>query len=227
MGDVMFAAAGEAPSRFLNAFGEIRPYALNSLDKGERPSLVDTTKAFGDLLSITSTWRNAEKAIYLAEYQLSLNKRGDTTAEGEFSRGDIAMQALGMTPSRIGRVYELKAYQRNLKHHRQNVTTSVVKVMFDYSREIKTADTESHRNEITAKYNNMQTILLSSLRSEEDRRLVMEGVQRKLTDESLESKGVNKHIESFTDGRLADLHTIQADLNARGILQFPEPNKGE
>ena len=222
MSEKFFAAFGQVPSRFYEAYGKIKPYALYAAKEREFPAASDIVTAVRNLASVTSTWRNAEKAVFMREFDMLTDRNGYPTVQKDFNLSTEVMAALGFQPSDVGRIFDMQKLIDDNRAHRTTITNSIVQIMFDYSREVKTASSPEEEKALIEKFSNMQAILMQSLRTPRDQQLVVEAVQTKLSSGSRESKTIKNFILEFNDGRVADIHTTHASLVARGILQVTD-----
>lgn len=230
LGETMFGAFGQVPLRFFKAYNEIKPYAIAHLETGTVPDIATVTKAGSALAKVTSTWNNAQKGIFMQEFNMiqdSRNKPVTKPGEVGLSTGTIVSQMFGFSPSISGRIRDMDSLNKDIEEHRSNVANTIVQTMWDYSKEVDTADSEEERQRIVDKYASVQQVMLGSLRTPRDKRLVREQVQRILTSKSKRSKTVKKFLENFNDGRVADIHTLHASFISRGLLQALGPQEGE
>lgn len=231
LSEKIFGAFGQVPLRFYQAYKKIQPYAMYHLETLTFPDAGTLTRAVGNLASVTSTWNNIEKGIFMREFNMLKDRNGypvTKPGEVEFSLGTQVGQMLGFQPSVSGRIFDMDNLSKSVKEHRATVANSIVQVMWDYSREVETAKNETHEAEIIQKYSEMQAILLQSLRTPRDVQLVTEAVVNKMTAKSKRSKAIRAFLEEFNDGRVADVNSIHAGFVSRGILQTVGPdNSGE
>jgi hypothetical protein len=227
MAEKIFGAFGQVPLRFYQAYKNMKPYAMYHLKEHSFPDSSTLLRGVRNLASVTSTWNNAEKAIFMREFEMLKDRNGypvTSPGEVEFSLGTEVAQALGFAPSVTGRIFDMSALVKDSKLHRQTVTNAVVQTMWDYSQEIKTAQTDAQEDEIINKFSEMQAVLLQNLRTPRDVDLVVQAVQAKLSADSKLSKGINTFLQEFNDGRVADIHQTHSNLVTRGLLQTVGPS---
>ena len=159
----------------------------------------------------------------MREFDLLKDRNNYPVAQEDFNLSTEVAAALGFQPSIIGEIIDMERMVKQNREHRTTVTNSIINVMWDYSREIDTAETESEEAAIIEKFAGMQSILLQSLRTPRDVDLVVEAVATKLTAESRQSRAINNFLKEFNDGRVADIHTLYSNFVSRGLLQAVGP----
>ena len=220
--EALQGAFGQIPLRFFNAYDNIKPMVLYALQSKKFPSQADWLKAVGNLASITSTWNNFYKGLFMQRQNMLIDTKGaaiTNPGEIELSLGTEVAQMLGFAPSEIGRIFEMESMIKQNKEHRANMTNSIVQVMWDFTREVKTANNETERAEIINKYADMQAILLQTLPTYRDKSLVITAVESRMTDGSKRSKVIKAYLEEFNNGQIANLETLRSQSQARALLQ--------
>lgn len=230
----IFGAFGTVPHRFFQSYGELKPLAMEVLASKRFIDSGDVLRAVRELAKVTSTWNNAEKAIFMRQFDKIIDSRGELISEGPdpdkpgFSLGTKIGVLIGFQPSETARVRDLVVMNRDLQDHRNTITNSLVNSFWDYSNEIVLASTENERQEITDKYERSHAILVKSLRTPRDRRLVTEALLKRITKgTSKKERESLKYLQNFNDGRLAGLETIYSSFAAKGIIQTGALDKGE
>jgi len=226
-GEAMLGAFGQVPTRFFNAYTRLKPLMLHSITEAELPTGSELAVTLQELTSILSSMNSAQKAIFMHNRDQILDKRNNVIAEKDFNLATEILVGMGFQPSSVARTYEMDAMVKNAREHRSAVTSSIVMVMNSMSREIDGVIGTEKEAEVIDKYVKMQAYLLSNLKTDRDRDLVIKAVKGKLTSDSKETKAVRAMLQEFNDGRVADLHTLHGNLKARGLIQISPTDKEE
>jgi len=218
--ETLVGAFGSVPLGFYQAFREIKPMVLGELNSKTGVNDGTILKSLDAIASISSTWKSVRKARFMHYFNQMINRRGEVIIEKDFSIGTEVATALGFQPSDAVRVRDLQQLNKMLQEERNDRTTDMVNLFWNYSRELRTADTEEEKADIIDKFDSAKKLLMNTLPTPADRDIVREAVARKLTNpKSKAEREVVKFIKNFNDGRTGDIEDIKATLTAKGLIQ--------
>jgi hypothetical protein len=216
----MLGAFGTVPSRFFQAYRDIKPLAMGSAARKEFPDQQTILRASSHLASVTSTWSNFQKGYFMQRFDRILDRNNVPTVVGEFNLGTEVATMIGFQPSDQRRARDLQAMNKELKEYRTAMVSSMLSTYWDYTKSIEAAESEREKEETRERYEDIHALMLQSLPTDNDRKLVREAFVKKITaGEGKLAKGIKLYMKNFNDGRLADLHSIKSTFVTKGLIR--------
>ncbi len=215
----MAGAFGQAPSRFLQSYRKITPLAMGVVAQKRFPTTSELLLAASHLATVTSTWSNVEKAYYMHSFNLLKDRNGYPVSTKDFSLGTEIGVMLGFQPSESRLVRDLTTMNKELSDYRGHISTTLLDSYYNYTQELALVSSEREEDELIAKYEDIHALLLQSLPTDNDRKIVRKAFEAKLKAKSKKAVEINKFLKNFNDGRLSDIHTIHSNFVTKGILR--------
>jgi len=199
LAEKMFGAFGSTASRAYTAWKHLAPLAKSATDITWTPD--EFKLVASEVGKIISTWRNVDKAIYMAKYGAVVDKNSrvvvDRTMSGGFNWAEIIAQGGGFSLKEVQDVYSLDQYNKEWDAHIRTRADALVNLQYNY---LDNVDGENAgRN-----YEVMAEMMLGDLNPYEQQK-VLELVGRRISEPtSKEEKVISKYYKDVAENTMSN-----------------------
>ena len=217
----ILGAFGTVPHRFYKAYKVIEPMALGAMFHEEKLTNEQILQAVSSLASVTSTWNNIQKGLFMNRLHMLIDSRGRVVVSGDdFKTETEVMTMLGFQPSELQRVRDRDALVRGRKEYRSQVVDSMVNNYWLYVQTYKGADNDAEREQVIKNFKIANTLIAQSLRNEDEVRKVQEAFKDRVEKgEDEKTRSIRQFIEEFNDSQVVGAGTIIQSMLANGMIQ--------
>jgi len=220
LAEAFLGAFGTTSSRFWRGFTEVwEPVSLGMAGVRE----IDPVQAVSDMATTLSSWDNVSKALFMHRFGVIMDRHGNPIVQRDFSTMEEVARAIGFRSTEEVQTWDLKNRLNTKRQLRSDVTDSIVKTIWDYS--IKVHD-ETVTDDARDSARRQIALMMQTLDTPRDRKLVRDAVKQRLTDGKDEyTKAFQKARLEWNDGQVSMLESMKDALTANGILQQNSVNR--
>lgn len=215
----LMGAFGSTQQRFWDSFTErMRPITMGAQD----PSIIDFVRIPSmSFLESISTWRNAEKALFMNELDTIFSKHGDPSVIRDFNWREVVGAAIGFQTSDEAQVFELTKRSQNVLDMNKKIADLIVLHMNDMVLKEEMGMLDAKALEESDQF---YALMYGAL--DPDRQLdVKRSVQTRLSGDSKQARAIKKYIDKVgvetTDG-LSVMQSIFTGTNLQPVFKPEE-----
>ena len=204
IGEKLLGAFGSVNQRFWDTLVSdlkpimFAPYQMDVIDVAKLPVM--------PFLESVSTWRNAEKAVFMQQIDAILDQAGNTTVGREFEIKESIMAAIGFQLSDEAKIYDLNDMSQNVLDANKKVVDIIIDRM---NEDIWRAETGLFNAERSRETEQFYAVMYGSL-SYDRQQDVREAVRRRIESDSKLTKAIRRYREKVTGNTATAIKDIQA-----------------
>ena len=221
MPEVLLGAFGTTQNRFLEEFTKsLKPFTPGAWD----PSLLNVLKIpTMPFLESVSTWRNAEKAVFMETVNAIFDKKGNKNLERDFKIKESIMAAIGFQLTDEVQAYSLEERTRAYDEVNDKTATLIIQRMNHDAFLHSVGMLSDEAMEETGEFYNT---VYNSIDDQSRRESIMRGVRKRIMSDDRKTRAIRRYVENLYTTTTAGLELIRDGITGTPVATvFPKEEK--